>query len=142
MNISPKKLGVHIKCQSMDKSLSFYTKLGFNPIFAYGSDKFTSQFSFPTAKESYCGVTFSIGDALYEVADGHVAVKPEVFLETVNSSKVSAMFDVESVDNLVSFCEKEGIEIAAPVRVYPWGTKEVVLRDPDGFVLVFREHVA
>ena len=93
-------MGMHIKCKSMTKSFNFYKKLGFNPIFAYGSENFTKQFNFPTAKENYCGVTFAIGDALFEVADGHVAVKPEVFLETVTSSKVSAMFDVESVDEL------------------------------------------
>ena len=132
-------MGVHIKCKSIENSLAFYSKLGFNPVFAYGSDEFTKQLTCPSAKENYCGVTFEIGGGLFEIADGHVAVKPEVFLKTIESSKVSAMFDITSVDELVSYCEKESIDIIVPVKIYPWGTKEVVLKDPDGLILVFRE---
>lgn len=137
--IIPTRMGVHVKCASIEKSLNFYLALGFNPIFAYGAPEFTKQFACPTALEKYSGVTFEIGNGLFEIADGHVAVKQEVFGQPVLSSKVSTMFDVASVDDFVSHCEKKGIVIAIAPRVFPWGTKEVVLKDPDGFVLVFRE---
>lgn len=139
MNIQPNRMGVHVKCKSIEKSLGFYLKLGFTPIFAYGSVEFTTQFSCPTATEKYSGVTFGIGSALFEIADGHIAVKSEVFRETVLSSKVSMMFDINSVDDFVALCDEEKIQVAVPPRIFPWGTKEVVLKDPDGVVLVFRE---
>jgi len=33
--------------------------------------------------------------------------------------------------------ERAGIPLAAPPRRFPWKTIEVVVRDPDGFVVVF-----
>jgi catechol 2,3-dioxygenase-like lactoylglutathione lyase family enzyme len=139
MENGPTKIGVHIKCQSIEKSLQFYLALGFNPVFAYGSDEFRAQFSFPTAPEKYQGVSFAIGDALFEIADGHVAVKPEVFGQSVSSSKVSAYFDIASVDQFVTTCRQNNINILVEPRIFPWGTREVVVKDPDGFILVFRE---
>lgn len=137
--ITPARMGIHVKCQSIEKSLVFYRELGFTPVFAYGSAEFTQQFTCPTAPENYSGVTFEIGGGLFEIADGHIAVKSEVFKEHIGSSKISAMFDVASVDDLIEVCRKNDIQIAVAPRVFPWGTKEVVLIDPDGFVLVFRE---
>ncbi len=139
--VTPTCMGIHVKCQSIEKSLAFYRVLGFTPVFAYGSAEFTQQFTCPTAPESYSGVTFEIGGGLFEIADGHIAVKPEVFKVHIDSSKISAMFDVASVDDLVEVCRRNDIQIAVEPRVFPWGTKEVVIKDPDGFVLVFREFV-
>lgn len=140
--IFPKKMGTHIKCQSIEKSMNFYTKLGFTPVFAYGLAEFITQFTCPTAPEKYCGVTFSIGNALFEIADGHVAVKQKVFQERVISSKISMMFDIDSVEELAIFARENNLEVAVPPRVFSWGTKEIVLRDPDGVILVFREVLA
>jgi uncharacterized glyoxalase superfamily protein PhnB len=119
--------------------LNFYLSLGFTPVFAYGSPEFTKQFSFPTAPEKYQGVSFAVGDAIFEIADGHIAVKQEVFGEMVQSSKISMFFDIDSVDEFVKVCQKCDIKIVVEPKAYPWGTKEVVVKDPDGTVLVFRE---
>ncbi len=136
------RMGAHIKVKSMQRSLDFYQKLGFEPIFAYGFSEFIEKFTCPTASEKYCGVTFGIGNALFEIADGHIAVKPEVFLEEVKSSKISLMFDVDSIENIFQCANENDLTIAVPIREFPWGTKELVLRDPDGVILVFREILA
>lgn len=135
------RLGIHLKVKDIKKSLTFYRSFGFTEIFAYGSNDFLSQFagSLPTAPEKYNGVTFSLGDARLEIADGHIAVKPHVFKEDITSSKVSAMVYVDSVDLVVEITETNNIPIAVPIREFPWGTREVVIKDPDGFVLVFIE---
>ncbi|GAB4160203.1 MAG: hypothetical protein Fur003_3870 [Candidatus Dojkabacteria bacterium] len=142
MENSPTKLGVHLKVKSISNSLNFYKAFEFEPIFAYGSDSFLSQFkNIKTVSENYNGVDFKIGDALLELAEGHLAVKPEVFKEEINSSKVSIFLDVKSIDKVRETALNKGFEIAAEIREFPWGTREIVIKDPDGFIVVFREFI-
>lgn len=138
---SPTQFGVHIKVRDFDKSFEFYSSLGFSLAFAYGPKSFTNKLSCSTASESYRGVTFQIGDALFEIGEDHPAVKPEVFQSEINTSKVSAMIDVDSVQTVREICEANDYEIAKAEVDYPWGTREIVVRDPDGFILVFRERI-
>lgn len=138
------RFGIHIKVKDIEKSLNFYTTFGLNPIFAYGRENWIKKLTerYPTlahANEKYEGITFEIGNSLLEIANGHIAVKPEVFKEDIQSSKVSAMIDTDSVDNILEICKKNNFEIAKDITEYPWGTREVVVKDPDGFILVFRE---
>lgn len=140
------KFGVHIKVKDIEKSFNFYSSFGLKPIFTYGRDfwikkMITKYPSLAHADEKYEGVTFELGNSLLEVANGHVAVKPEVFKQDITSSKVSAMIDTDSVNNIVEICKKNDFEIAKEPVTYPWGTREVVVKDPDGFILVFREFV-
>lgn len=139
--MKPNKFGIHIKCKDFKKSLEFYLNFGFESIFAYGDKGFTSQFNHATAEEKYCGVTFQISNALLEIAESHIAVKPEVFKESITSSKISAMIDVDSVSEVRKTCKKFNYEIAKAEVDYPWGTRELVVRDPDRFILVFREFI-
>lgn len=135
-----KKFGVHIKVTNIKKSYKFYKALGFKEVFAYGPKEFIKQFkNIPSAPENYRGVTFEVGTSLLEIGDGHLAVKPETFTEKIKSSKISAMLQVESIDPILKICQGNNIKIAVEPREFPWGTKEVVLKDPDGFVLVFIE---
>ena len=122
-------IGIHIKAKNFEKSLSFYQALGFRKVFAYGPDE--------KIKEDYRGTVFEHGGCKFEIADGHRAVKPAVFQETVSSSKISLMIAVDSMVEMVDRCVKEKIEVAVPVRHYYWGTLELVVKDPDGVVLVF-----
>ncbi|MFC1780379.1 VOC family protein [Patescibacteria group bacterium] len=135
------KFGIHIKVLNFNKSYRFYKNLGFKECFAYGSKEFIKSLnkSIPTAKEKYNGVVFNLGNSLFEIADGHIAVKSKVFKEKIQSSKVSAMIHINSLKRIVNTCKKNKIKIAVPERIFPWGTKEVVIKDPDGFVLVFIE---
>ena len=127
----------------MQRTLAFYKSLGFKPSFAFGDKSFTNQFgtAVQTVKESYRGVVFNIGSTLFEIADGHIAVKSGVFKETITSSKVSLMLYVPSVKQIVALCSRNSYQVAVPVRTFPWGTKELVVKDPDGFILVFIEKV-
>lgn len=121
--------GVHIKTADFEKSKKFYLALGFNRIFEYGPDK--------KVKESYNGLVFEQGTAKLEIAEGHRAVKPGVFKEKVTSSKISLMVPVDSVEKILRICQKNKFPIAVGVRHYYWNTLELVVKDPDGVVLVF-----
>lgn len=135
------KFGIHNKVKNIDKSLKFYKNFGFEEVFAYGDKQFFSNLdkNIPKVPEKYRGVVFEIGGALLEIADGHIAVKAEVFKETIKSSKLSAMVHVDSVDEVLKISKKNNYKIAAEPKIFPWGTREVVIKDPDGFVLVFIE---
>lgn len=126
-----KTIGSHIKVRDFVKSLAFYSGMGFEKIFEYGPDK--------EVKEDYRGATFACGTAKLEIADGHRAVKPEVFQETISSSKMSLMIEVDSIGEIIDRAHKMGVEPTTPVRHYYWGKLEVVYRDPDGVILVFTE---
>ncbi len=133
------RLGIHIKVKDFEKSYRFYKSFGFEEEFAYGPQDFIKKFNFPKAIEKYRGVTFNLGNAMLEIGEDHIAIKPEVFRELIKSSKVSAMIDVNSVEEVLEICEKNNFEIAKEITDFPWGTKEIVVKDPDGFILVFRE---
>lgn len=127
MNIT--NIGAHIKVKDFAKSVEFYTTLGFSKTFEYGPDK--------AIKEDYNGMVFGIGSGRLEIADGHRAVKPEVFKEIVPSSKMSLMINVDNIHDLLDICQKNNIAVAVGPRHYYWNTIEVVLIDPDGVRLVF-----
>lgn len=126
-----KSIGTHIKASNYAKSRAFYEGLGFPVIFEYGPDK--------EVKEEYSGVTFAVGAAKLEVADGHRAVSPETFAEKVSSSKISLMIEVESVAEIMERANKMGLTPAVGVRHYYWGKLEVVYRDPDGVIVVLTQ---
>lgn len=126
-----KSIGTHIKAKDYKVSRAFYEGFGFPVIFEYGPDK--------EVKEEYSGVTFAVGAAKLEIADGHIAVKPETFKEPVESSKVSLMIEVESLAEIIVRAEKMGLSPTTPVRHYYWGKLEVVYRDPDGVIVVFTQ---
>lgn len=126
-----KSIGVHIKARDFVKSKEFYVGFGFEKVFEYGPDQ--------EVQEDYRGATFALGSAKIEVADGHRAVKPEVFNETIVSSKISLMIEVESLRDIVARGEKMGLSPTTPVRHYYWGKLEVVYRDPDGVIVVFTQ---
>ncbi|MCA9392344.1 VOC family protein [candidate division WWE3 bacterium] len=144
MNVKYNSLGIHIKAKDIRDSVNFYSDLGMKPVFAYGSMEFLTSLpdGIPTAPESYNGAIFAVGEGLLEVADGHMAVNPDVFKQEISSSKVSAMIKVKSVKDIVTTATANNISIAVPIREFPWGTREVVIKDPDGFVLVFVEQLS
>ncbi len=139
--MEPTKFGIHIKTKDFDKSLHFYLNFGFKPVFVYGPSSFTINFDTPNAAEKYRGITFDINGAMLELGEDHIAIKRQVFEETISSSKVSAMIDVNTLSSVRKICEEHNFEIAKSEVEYPWGTRELVVRDPDGFILVFRESI-
>lgn len=122
-------IGVHIKVKDFKTSVAFYKALGFKKIFEYGPDK--------EVKEKYNGMTFGHGDSRLEIADGHIAVSPKTFQETVQSAKISLMVNVDSIKTIMDKCAKAKIPLAVGPKHYYWGTIEIVVRDPDGVIIVF-----
>ena len=122
-------IGTHIKVKDFQKSKWFYSTLGFKEVFAYGPNE--------PVKEKYNGIVFAVGNAKIEIGEGHPAVKPEVHMEIVKSSKISLMINVDNIHDLLDICQKNNIEIAVGPRHYYWNTLEAVLIDPDGVRLVF-----
>ena len=137
------QFGIHLKVRDINRSFVFYKLFGFRETFGLGDKTFLDRLdrTIPKVKESYNGVVFQIGDALLEIADGHIAVKPEVFREPIPSSKISAMIYVDSISKIVSMCKKNSIRLAVKPKTFYWGTREVVVKDPDGFILVFIERL-
>jgi len=138
------KFGIHLKVQNINKSFKFYNSFGLKPCFAYGRKKFISKFKnkIPTVSENYNGIVFDISGSLLEIADGHIAVKQGIFKENIKSSKISAMIYVSSIRWVLNICNKNKYKISVLPKTYPWGTKEMVIKDPDGFVLVFIEKLS
>lgn len=135
-----KGVGTHIKVSNFTKSKEFYENLGFIKVFEYGPDKTFQKNqagNLISVPEEYNGVTFQHGECKLEIADGHRAVKPAVFKEKLVSSKVSLMVSVDHVSDIIERCKKAEIPLAVGPRHYYWGTIEVVVKDPDGLVLVF-----
>lgn len=122
-------VGVHIKVRDFGKSLAFYKALGFKKVFEYGPGK--------SVPEDYNGAVFEHGGAKLEIANGHRAVKRSVFEKSMVSSKISLMINVDSIEEVINVAKKAGIKLAVGPRHYYWGTLEVVIKDPDGVVLVF-----
>lgn len=122
-------IGVHIKVKDFAKSKAFYEGLGFEQVFTYGPEE--------AVKEDYSGAVFEHGGTKLEIADGHRAVKPEVFSRSMKDSKVSLMIQVDSIEEILVRCKQMGVKPAVDVRHYYWGTLELVVKDPDGVVLVF-----
>ncbi|HUD07347.1 MAG TPA: VOC family protein [Candidatus Saccharimonadales bacterium] len=137
MSVEFTDLGIHIKVKDIVKSREFYEGLGFVPVFGYGDDAFRATLpdGCGSASERYHGVTYNLTEtSQLEIADGHIAVKPETFGEEIASAKISGMVKVKSLLPLV---DKLKSYMKYPVKKYYWGTIEIAVRDPDGFVLIF-----
>lgn len=139
-------LGINVKVRDIQASRRFYESLGFVPVFAYGDEQFLATLpagtpSAPSKKPK--GIHYSLyGDAdrKYVVAElelvaDHIVLKNNTsFSEVITSPKLSAMIHVQT---LLPIITNENVDITFPIRKYYWGSIEVALRDPDGFVLVF-----
>jgi len=138
--------GLHIKVKDITASRKFYEDLlDLVPVFGYGDAEFRSTLpaaipsvmndGFPGAPERYRGVTYEPAPQCpIEIAEGHIGVPNQaVFREPITSPKVSAMMRVASLLPLV---REKGLRPVFPIRHYYWGTIEIAIKDPDGFVLV------
>lgn len=133
-------IGVHIKVANFEASRRFYESLGFQRIFEYGPDKTfqkDARGNLISAPETYRGITFCHGGTKLEIADGHRAVRANVFAEKITSSKISLMINVDNLQEIIARTKKANIPLAVWPRHYYWGTLEAVVKDPDGVVLVF-----
>ncbi|MGI8913962.1 MAG: VOC family protein [Chloroflexota bacterium] len=114
-------LGVNIKVADLVRSQAFYEAVGFQLIATFTG-----------------GVIYGVGGvALLELNAHHPTVAAEVFQTRITTAKTSLMVHVPSLLPVLTAAEQAGIPLAVPPRRFPWKTIEVVVRDPDGFVVVF-----
>ena len=114
-------LGVHIKVADLTRSQAIYENFGFRQLGAFPD-----------------GVIYGVGGvALLELNASHPAVAAEIFQSHITTAKTSLMVRVPSLVPILMAAERAGISIAVPPRRFPWKTIELVVRDPDGFVVVF-----
>lgn len=123
------KLGINLKVKDFEKSKAFYDTFGFKKLFEFGPNV--------EEKSKFRGLFYDVGSTLFEISEGHLAVKPEVFEVPVQNSKVSLMVYVDSLVQILNICEEHDIEISVKPREFPWGQIGVVIKDPDDFVVVF-----
>jgi len=114
-------LGVHLKVADLARSQAFYDAFGFQQLGTFQD-----------------GVIYGVGGvALLELNARHPAIAPEIFQSRITSAKTSLMVHVPSLLPVLTAAERAHILLAVPPHRFPWKTIEVVIRDPDGFVVVF-----
>ncbi len=128
-----KSMGTVVKTKDFAKSREFYVTLGFRVDFEIGPDKEIK------SGNDRVVIFGSESGGKFELTDAHPAIKPSTFAETIISSKISMMFEVESLGDIMERAKSMGYEPAVGVRHYYYGTLEVVFKDPDGMVIVFIE---
>lgn len=55
-----------------------------------------------------------------------------------NYNNIRLAFTVENVDVEFERLKALGVEIVTPPTVRPWGAKNLIFKDPDGNIIVFR----
>ena len=114
-------LGINLKVADLVRSQAFYEAIGFQQLGAFEG-----------------GVIYGVGGVtLLELNASHPAVAAEVFPSRITTAKTSLMVHVPSLLPVLAAAERAHIPLAVPPRRFPWKTIEVVVRDPDGFVVVF-----
>lgn len=123
------RLGVNLKVRDFARSKAFYDAFGFRILFEFGPGL--------PGNSPFRGLFYEVGQALLEVSEGHLAVRPEVFAAPIESSKVSLMIYVPSLIPILDIIEQRQVEISVRPRQFPWGQIGVIVKDPDGLVLAF-----
>lgn len=138
-------VGVHLKVQDIAASRRFYEQvIGMVPARASGSPEFRSTLpagfaphddGLPGSPDRWNSISYKpCPNTEIELSDSHPAVPDRsVFESEIETPKISAMLHVES---LLPLIRDRGARPSYPVRTYPWGSVEAVLKDPDGFVVV------
>lgn len=113
--------------QDLAKTAEFYEKLGFRP----GKQQLGRM---------TCYVNWFSVDFVESSAEDKAGFEKEAKLE----NKGTGMFINISVDDVDEFhmgIIAKGFEPSSEPRDWPWGRREFVLRDPDGYKLVFFQKI-
>ncbi len=116
--------GLIFLVKDLDKSVEFYKKLGF------------------TFRRDVPGVSATAYLNWFWI---ELLLKSEVFTEELkydakgepSGTGAYAHISVEDTDEFYKFLQQEGFELGNPPQDFPWGRREFVLVDPDGYKLVF-----
>lgn len=113
--------------QDLAKTAEFYEKLGFRP-----------------GKQAAGRMTCYVNWFSVDFVQASSEDKSEFAEEAHAESKGAGLFINISVDNVDEFYEgitAKGFTPSSEPRDWPWGRREFVLRDPDGYKLVFFQKI-
>lgn len=116
--------GLVLFVKDIDKTIEFYEKLGFN--FK------TRTADHATAYLNWFWMEFVAEDK----------AEPSVFQGQLDEHRPGNIFvhiSVQDVDEFYEALLAKGLKPAAEPRDFSWGRREFVIRDPDGYKLVFFE---
>ena len=112
----------------LQKSVEFYQRLGFEPVREGSNNR----------DVAYVRLD---GLSLQFVAQSSAADKPEAFQrDAFGEPKGTGLYmnvEVDDVDQFFQTLKADGVTTSSEPRDWPWGQREFVLRDPDGYKLVF-----
>ena len=124
MSMKPKSVsGFTCYVEDLNKTVAFYEKLGFD--FKKRDDR---------SATGYLN-WFSIQFVAIDKED-----KDEFMLDAKAQHKGEGIYinlSVDDVDTAHEAIVKAGLRPSSEPRDWPWGSREFVLRDPDGYKLVF-----
>ena len=108
-------------------SAEFYSKLGFKKISA---EKTLAQ--------------MSLGPMTLQFVDMRTAHDESFRKEAVGEPKGRGIYidiEVEGIDGYYQSLVDKGLKPSSAPRDWPWGHREFVIRDPDGYKLVFYQKI-
>ncbi len=110
------------------KSAEFYSKLGFKKI---SEEKTLAQ--------------MSLGAMTLQFVDARTAHDESFSKEAVGEPKGKGIYidvEVDGIDDYYLTLQDKGLKPSSEPRDWPWGHREFVIRDPDGYKLVFYQKIA
>lgn len=102
----------------LEKSAAFYTKLGFD------------------VAKSDTAIRMKLGDFTLAIMDEKVATIQKAIKSKPRGAGMFLYIEVDDVDAQYKLIHDNGIESTEP-KDWPWGKREFVVTDPDGYHLVF-----
>ena len=113
--------------QDLAKTTEFYERLGFRP-----------------GKQQAGRMTCYVNWFSVDFVESNAEDKPGFDKEAKLENRGAGLFINISVDNVDEFYEgivAKGFVPSSEPRDWPWGRREFVLRDPDGYKLVFFQKI-
>jgi len=101
------------------ETLAFYKKLGFDVVEVNGT------------------VRVKMGDFTLALIDENITPIKNELGKTPKGLGVYMYVEVENVDKYFLWVKERGITPRTEPRTWPWGKREFVVKDPDGYKLVF-----
>ncbi len=112
--------GLVLYVKDLGKTADFYKTLGFR----FGE----SEADHTTAYLNWFSIIFVAGDQ---------AALPKEAKADNKGAGIFINIKVEDVDEFYKATTAKGLKPVSPPRDHPWGNREFMLRDPDGYKLVF-----
>jgi catechol 2,3-dioxygenase-like lactoylglutathione lyase family enzyme len=117
--------GVLCLVEDLDKTIDFYDKVGL--------DFRQREETYATGYVNWFWVEFVQNDS----AEDKVFKATSDLKGNSPGAGVFLHLSVEDVDAYYEYLQKEGLKPSSEPRDFPWGRREFVIRDPDGYKIVF-----